>query len=296
MKTSIDCIPCFVRQTLEATRFISVYPSVHEGVLREILRCLAELDLDQSPPVVGQLIHRKLRELTGNRDPYREAKERYNRLALELLPELREMVRNSYDPLKTAVRLAITGNIIDLGAKSGLTEKEVRASIAKTLSEPFHVDIEQLRDEIGRASRILYLADNAGEIVFDRLLIEELPTEKVTVAVRGLPVINDATFEDAREAGLHEIVKVIDNGSDAPGTIIDDCNLKFQECFKDADLIIAKGQGNYETLSEERANIFFLFRIKCEVVALHTGFEMGTNVLTVTSGATGQERGNKNVW
>jgi hypothetical protein len=279
MKTSIDCIPCFVRQTLQATRFVSVYPSVHEGVLREILRCLAGLDFDRPPPLVGQMIHRKLRELTGNHDPYKDIKERHNRLAVGLLPELREKVKRSSDPLKTSVRLAITGNIVDLGAKSGLTEDEVRSSIARTLSEPFHVDIEGLRREINRASSILYLADNAGEIVFDRLLIEELPLERVTVAVRGGPVINDATMDDACAAGLHEIVRVIDNGSDAPGTILDDCSLEFQRHFNEADLIIAKGQGNYETLSEESANIFFLFRIKCSVVASHTGFEPETNVL-----------------
>ncbi len=286
MKTSIDCIPCFVRQTLEATRFVSVYPSVHEGVLREILRCLAGLDLDQSPPFVGQMIHRRLRELTGNHDPYKDVKERHNRLALGLLPELREKVRNSPDPLKTSVRLAITGNIIDLGAKSHLTEDEVRSSIAGTLSEPFHVDIERLRGEIEKASNILYLADNSGEIVFDRLLIEELPPGKVTVAVRGGPVINDAVMDDARATGLHEIARVIDNGSDAPGTILDDCSLEFQRHFNDADLIISKGQGNYETLNEEKANIFFLFKIKCAVVASHTGFETGTNVLTGTSKTT----------
>jgi len=295
MKTSIDCIPCFVRQTLEATRFVSVYPSVHEGVLREILRCLAGIDLDHPPPFVGQLIHRKLRELTGNHDPYRDAKERYNRLALELLSELKEKVRSSPDPLTTSVRFAITGNVIDLGAKSGLTEEEVRSSIAKTLSEPFRVDIERLRREIDGASRILYLADNAGEIVFDRLLIEELPLERVTLAVRGGPVINDATEDDAYTAGLHEIVRVIDNGSDAPGTILSDCSREFQRCFKDADLIISKGQGNYETLSDEEANIFFLFRIKCAVVASHTGFEQGTDVLTGTSRATRHKLENDDV-
>ena len=291
MKTSIDCIPCFVRQTLEATRFISVYPSVHEGVLREILRCLAKLDLDQSPPVVGQFIHRKLRELTGNPDPYRLAREQYNRLVMELMPELREEVRKSPDPLKMSVLLAITGNVVDLGAKSGLTEDEVRSSIKKTLSEPFYIDIEHLRREIDRSASILYLADNAGEIVFDRLLIEELPLERVTVAVRGGPVINDAIMDDAYAAGLHEIVRVIDNGSDAPGTILDDCSLTFQKCFENADLIISKGQGNYETLSDMHTKkIFFLFRIKCEVVASHTGFKMGTNVLTRNFKENGGEK------
>jgi hypothetical protein len=279
MKTSIDCIPCLVRQTLEATRFVSAYPSVHEEVIREVLRSLSGLDFNQSPPVVGQWIHRRLRELTGNPDPYKQAKERFNRLALELLPELKIKVLNSPDRLKTSVHIAITGNVIDLGATSGLTENEVRHSVGQTLSETFHGNIESLRNAIHRASSILYLADNAGEIFFDRLLIEELPLNLVTLAVRGAPVINDATMADAYAAGLHEIVKVIDNGSDAPGTILSDCSPEFQGCFKNADLIIAKGQGNYETLNTEGKNIFFLFRVKCAVVASHTGFEPGANVL-----------------
>lgn len=285
MKTSIDCIPCFVRQTLEAARFVSDYASVHEGVLREILRCLAGLDLDRSPPFIGQGIHRKLREIMGNEDPYREAKKRHNRLALSLLPELQEIVRNSPDPLKTSVLLAITGNVIDLGASSGLTENEVRSSMSRTLSEPFHIDVESLREEVGKASSILYLADNAGAIVFDRLLIEKLPLERITVAVRGAPIINDAVMDDARAAGLDQIVKVVSNGSDAPGTILDDCSLEFQRLYKTADLIIAKGQGNYETLSDEKKNIFFLFRIKCGTVASHAGFKPGTNVLTRATNA-----------
>lgn len=283
MKTSIDCIPCFVRQTLEAARFVSDYPSVHEGVLREILRCLAGLDLDRPPPFVGQMIHRKLRELTGNPDPYRDAKDRHNRIALQLLPELKEIVRKSQDPLKTAALLAITGNVIDLGAHGDLTEDEVRSAIARTFSEPFHIDIEHLRREIEKASSILFLADNAGEIVFDRLLIEEMPTERVIVAVRGCPVINDAVLCDAEAAGLEDLVKLVNNGSDAPGTILDDCSLEFQSCYRNADLVIAKGQGNYETLSNEGKNIFFLFKIKCQTVASHTGFKQGTNVLTRAS-------------
>lgn len=283
MKTFLDCIPCFVRQTLEATRFVSGDPSVHEHVLREILDSLARMDLSSPPPLIGQLIHRRLRELVGSDDPYKDAKDRFNRMALELLPELKAKVRGSTDPLLMSTLLAITGNVIDLGARGELTEDEARMNMRKALSEPFNVDIESLRREIDRASRILYLADNAGEIIFDRLLIEELPPERVTVAVRGRPVINDATMDDARTAGLHEIVRVIDNGSDAPGTILSDCSPEFRECFARADLVIAKGQGNFETLNDEERMIFFLFKIKCAVVASHTGFQPGTNVLAGTA-------------
>lgn len=282
MKSTIDCIPCFVRQTFEAMRYVPAGPSVREEVLREILRYLVEFDLDQSPPAAGLWIHRKIRDLTGNDDPYKEVKKRFNRLAVELLPELRTMVNGSPDRFKTLVYLAITGNVIDFGAKSGITEDAVRRSIAETLSGPFYGDIEGFRDEIERASNILYLADNAGEIFLDRLLIEELPAARVTVAVRGKPVINDATMDDAYAAGIHEIVKVIDNGSDAPGTILSECSPEFRRCFSDADLIIAKGQGNYETLSDAKKKIFFLFRVKCPVVASYTGLIPDTNVLAAT--------------
>jgi uncharacterized protein with ATP-grasp and redox domains len=129
------------------------------------------------------------------------------------------------------------------------------------------------------ARSILYLADNAGEIVFDRLLIERLPAGRVTVVVRGAPVINDATRADAQVAGLDRIAEIIDNGSDAPGTVLEDCSAQFRERFESADVIIAKGQGNFETLSAAGANICFLLKIKCPVLATHTGIELGTQAL-----------------
>jgi uncharacterized protein with ATP-grasp and redox domains len=216
MKTSLDCVPCFVRQALEAARFVTGDPTIHEQILRETLRAVAELDLNHSPPALGQRIHRRLRELTGSPDPYSEAKERFNRLALNLAPELALRLQSSPDPLASAVRLAIAGNIIDLGAKVGLSEEEIPSTLAQVLAEPFVGDLNSFRARLTAARSILYLADNAGEIVFDRLLIEQLPTGRVTVAVRGQPVINDATRCDALAAGLDQIVEVIDNGSDAP--------------------------------------------------------------------------------
>lgn len=132
---------------------------------------------------------------------------------------------------------------------------------------------------LNEAQRILYLADNAGEIAFDRLLIEQIGPARVTVAVRGGPVINDATITDARAVGLHEIVEIIENGSDAPGTLLDDCSQEFKWRFAEADLILAKGQGNFEALSDEPHNIFFLLKAKCAVIAAHAGVPLGTHVL-----------------
>ena len=278
MKTELDCIPCFVRQALEAARFVTDEPAVHERVMRSILRAIAELDLTQCPPVAVQKIHRDLRKITGVHDPYCDVKDRFNRLALDILPELSAKVQAASDPLAMALRFAIAGNVIDLGINGCLTDDDVRQAIASALSDPFNGDVDIFRHAVEEAGKILYLADNAGEIVFDRLLIEQLPAECVTLAVRGGPVLNDATMVDAQAAGLHEVVDVINNGSDAPGTILDDCSQDFRRRFAEADLIIAKGQGNFETLSDEDADIFFLFKVKCPVIANQVGIPVGTHI------------------
>jgi hypothetical protein len=278
MHTALDCIPCFARQALEAARFVADDVAVHERVLRDVLRWAAESDLAQSPPLVGQRIHRLLRELTGIDDPYRAVKGRFNRMALDMLPELSAAVRKAADPLAMALRLAIAGNVIDLGVNGGMTEDEARLCVHGALNEPFDGDVDAFRQAVDQARSILYLADNAGEIVFDRLLIEQLPAGRVAVVVRGGPILNDATMADAQAAGLCDMVEVIDNGSDAPGTILSDCSEAFRRRFAQADLVIAKGQGNFETLSDERAAIYFLFKVKCPVIADHVGLPLGTHV------------------
>ncbi len=279
MITSLDCVPCFARQALEASRAVSRDPAFHEQVLRETLAMIAGADLKQPPPVLGQRLHRRLRALTGNEDPYREAKERFNRLALHLLPELSARVASAPDPFALAVRLATAGNVIDLGAKGGLTDGEILRELDAASAGAFAGDPAAFRAAAAQAGRILYLADNAGEIVFDRLLIERLPAGRVTVAVRGRPVINDATRADAHAAGLDRIAEIVENGSDAPGTLLEDSSAAFRARFRSADLIVSKGQGNYETLSGAWANIFFLLKIKCPVVAAQTGLPPGAHAL-----------------
>ena len=280
MQIYLDCIPCFVRQALDSARLVTDDEQIHEKVVREVLRLAADLDMSQSPPVIGQQIHRLIRKLIGNTDPYRELKQRFNRLALELCAELEERVGTSEDPMETAVRLAIAGNIIDLGVKTSIKESNVDKVIRDCLTADFdNRQVEGFRNAVSRAEKIFYLADNAGEIAFDRLLIEQLPLEKVIAVVKGEPVINDATMEDAEFVGLTEIVEVIDNGSDAPGTILETCSQIFRNRFEEADLIIAKGQGNYETLSDADKNIFFILKAKCPVIARDLGCEVGEMIL-----------------
>ena len=279
MKTSLDCIPCFVRQIIDATRMVSTDPMAHERMVREVLRWASEMDMNQPPPLLAKRIHRRVREISGVADPFRAAKVRLNRMALEIAADLRAEVKSAKDPLAVAVRLAIAGNVIDLGAKSDVTAADVLQSVGQAMAEPLSGELNQFRQAVARARSILYLADNAGEIAFDRLLIEALSPERVILAVRGAPVLNDATEADAKAVGLHEICEIIDNGSDAPGTLLEDCSRAFRQRFADADLILAKGQGNFETLSEAPDNIFFLFKVKCPVIAAHIGLPVGANVL-----------------
>ena len=280
MQIYLDCIPCFVRQALDSARLVTDDEQIHEQVIREVLRLAADLDMSQSPPVIGQQIHRLIRSLVGSTDPYRQLKRRSNQLALQMCEELEISVKTAKDPLETAIRLAIGANIIDLGVKTQIAESDIEKVIKGCLTADFdNKHIEEFRDAANQAAKILYLADNAGEIAFDRLLIEQLPFEKVTLVVKGEPVINDAVMEDAKAVGLTNIVKVIDNGSDGPGTILENCSQAFRNSFENADLIIAKGQGNYETLSDIDKNIFFILKAKCPVIAGDLDCEVGEMIL-----------------
>ncbi|MFC1509238.1 DUF89 domain-containing protein [Candidatus Omnitrophota bacterium] len=282
MRTYFDCVQCFVRQALDSAQLLSDNDKIHEKVLRKILSETSEMDFYTSPPVMGQRIHHMIRELLGDIDPYCKIKDRSNRLAMKLYPELKLRIEEYSDSLDCAVRFAIAGNIIDFGVNSSLDDTVISETLEISTKKPLLPNtINDLRKAVDRANNILYLGDNAGEIVFDRLLIEQLPHKNITFAVRGGPVINDATLKDAEFTGLTNIVKVIDNGSDAPGTIINDCSQYFRRQFINADLIISKGQGNYESLSEENKNIVFLLMAKCPVIAQNIGSGIGSLVLKI---------------
>ncbi|NCA72336.1 MAG: DUF89 family protein [Sphingobacteriia bacterium] len=276
MHTNLDCYPCFLRQALSAARRAAATPELQRGILLETLERLRALPPEATPPMMADDIHRLVRTRTENPDPYREAKAEATREALALLPVLREHVGRAADPLDIAVRIAIAGNIIDLGAAETYDLDE---TLARVLAEPLAIDgLEALRHALGSAKAVLYLADNAGETVFDRVLIEHLD-RPVTYVVKGGPIINDATREDALAAGIDRIAVIIDNGSQAPGTVLEHCAESFLERFAEAELIIAKGQANYETLSTVSAPVFFLLQAKCAVIAADLGVAPGALVV-----------------
>jgi len=279
MRTYLDCLPCFIRQTLDAARMASLEPLIQESLLREVLLWASRMDFSSPPPAFARRIHRRLRELAGDSDVYAAVKKESTETALRLLPGMEALVQQSNDPFGTAVRLAIAGNVIDFGVGNAVRDQDIEASLRHSLETPLQGCYEEFMQAVSRARNILYLADNAGEIVFDRLLLEQLGPARVTVAVRGAPILNDATLQDAQAAGLDSMVSLIENGSDAPGTLLDECGEEFKRRFSAADMIIAKGQGNFETLTGTAGTIFFLFKVKCPVVASQTGFPVGTNLV-----------------
>ena len=273
MKTLPDCIPCFMRQTLEAARQATNDEFIHEKALRTIAYEISRMDL-------GGIIHRTVRELTQNKDPYKNSKDICNRSALELFAEMGDFVSNSTDPLETALKIAIAGNVIDFSISPDADQLDIRSAIDEVLAQPLHTDtVDQFRKAVESSHTILYLGDNAGEIVFDRILIEQLPKDKLTYIVKGHPTINDVTIDDAEAAGITDLVEVIDTGSDIPGIVLEECSGSFRSRFEQSDLIISKGQGNYECLSDMDKDTFFVFKAKCSSVAIHLCCEVGKPIL-----------------
>ena len=276
MKTYLDCFPCFLNQALRAARIATDDQQKIKMVLDEVGMMLQNISLESTPPESGRLIYQKVHEITGNPDPYREVKRRSTKEALSLYPYMKRLVEKSHDGLLTAIRMAIAGNVIDFGPNRPF---DMKNEIETILSKKFSIcDYHQFKKTLDKSGRILYIGDNAGECVFDRVLVETL-NRPVTYVVRGKPIINDATHEDARQAGMDDVADLMSSGTDAPGTILETCSDAFMGVYNDAELIISKGQGNYEALSNEKKPIFFMLKAKCRVLAEDMGLQVGDIVL-----------------
>ena len=278
MKTYLECIPCIIDQTIKIARQLTQDEEKQELLLQKVLVTLSDISYQQSPPYLGREAHRVIRRVLDNHDPFLKLKREFNQVVRKLYPSLRDKVSSSSDPFACAIRLAIAGNIIDFGPPHHF---ELMKTIDQVLlKNPAIDDTASLKKDIEKASVILYLGDNAGETFFDKVLIEQMPPGEVYYAVRGSPVINDATSEDAYYAGLDQVAKIISNGSDAPGTILEDCSEEFKNIFERADLVIAKGHGNYETLNEVRGKrLYFLLMVKCKIIGRDLGCSVGDFVV-----------------
>lgn len=274
-----DCLVCAYRQARNTARIATSDIRRQLRVIEELTETLDGISLNQTPAALSQNVYRLVSKVTRNRDPYAAIRRETNRTALRLLPELAALVRQAQDPLYHACLLAVAGNIIDLGIGHRFNlERDVKAILRRR----FDIDASaEFRADLKPGRTVLYLGDNSGEIVFDRILIEHLLAAglQVTVSVKSGPIINDAVMADARMAGLTRIVPVITTGSNDIGIHWDHVSPAFRRAFESADLIISKGHANFETCTGQPGNIYFLLKTKCRIVAAALGVKLGGLVL-----------------
>ena len=276
MKTYLDCFPCFMDQALRAGRIATNDEKKIKRLLDEVGGMLSSIPLESTPPESGKVIYQKVSEITGIPDPYKKIKRESTEKALTLYPSLKDEVKKGKDPLLTAIRIAIAGNVIDFGANSNFNLEQ---EIDEILKKDFAIcDYEKFKVQLNESNEILYIGDNAGECVFDRILIEVMK-KPVMYVVREIPVINDVTYEDAIQAGIDKVATILSSGTSAPGTVLETCNEEFKEIYRNSKFVISKGQGNYEGLSGEKHLIFFLLKVKCWVIANDIGVNEGDIVL-----------------
>ena len=277
MKTAPECVVCFMKQALLASQQMTDNPEDTINAIKQAAELIPTIDREKSPPENATPVAKAVRSYFGNEDPYREEKQRYNALALSAYDALAIYVRNSPEPLEAAARIAAAGNIMDLGIFADVDVSEA-VDQAKTTTLAIN-HIKYLKRDLASAQHILYLGDNAGEIVFDRLLVEALPPRTVTFAVKSGPIANDVTRDDAVQSGMDQVADIIETGCDYLGAPLHLCSPEFREAFRTADVIIAKGLANFETLSEVDANIYFILKVKCTAVAQEIGINEGSIVL-----------------
>jgi uncharacterized protein with ATP-grasp and redox domains len=284
MRATTACIPCYLKQALSAARQVTDNPKTQRKVLNEVAKLLPDLPLESTPAENSTYALWRAHEVLNCPDPFAAKKRHYNELALRMHPDLKAFVQGSERPLHTAVRVAAAGNIIDLGI---LGRADLEVTFEEIVTQGLTVDETGLLEEkLRTAKRLLYLADNAGEIVFDKVFIQELTQGglDVALAVKGAAILNDATMEDAMAVGMNQVVRVLSNGSPMIGTDLKTCSKGFLQEFHRADIIISKGQANFETLNEISAPIFFILKAKCPEVGRELGVSMGDAVAMFSKG------------
>jgi uncharacterized protein with ATP-grasp and redox domains len=283
MKVYYECAPCFLRQAKEALDLATDNQSLKMEIMEELVGVVYnDFHKGAVSNVVGTRIHRIIKDRTGNEDPYLLEKRKGNDIALKFLPKIKKIL-NGRDGLEIYIKAAITGNLIDFGALG--VNFDVEKAICKNMEKEITLNqIDELENELKSAKNVLYLADNSGEIVFDKLLIEKLKDYDVdvTVALKEKPILNDACIDDAVQIGMDEVAKLVSTGTDSIGILYADISEEFKKIFEEADLVISKGLGNYEGITEMELGdkpVFCLFNVKCNAVAKSVGANVGDNVV-----------------
>lgn len=277
MKTSLECMECNVKQLIKVSNLLKVSNDQKEEATRKLFKVLSDVTFEYSNPYVMGKTFDVIKKVYQNDNPYKEIKSEYNHLILEMVNELEEMIDNSSNRLDTALRLAVVGNLIDFGARHSFDKDALRNRINNQSEIEFAIDFSnQLLHRLRKAKSLFYIGDNCGEIVFDKLFIEEIkkanPDIVVNFAVRGDAILNDVTLDDALEVGMDKIANIVSSKMAVPGTILSKTPKEFQNLFHESDIVIAKGQGNYESLSDiKRNDLYLILMAKCQYVANTVG-------------------------
>jgi len=276
MKTYLDCIPCFIQQALRAGRIATSDEKKLKKILDETGDLVKHVSMQATPAETGMTVYQIVREITGINDPYKNIKQQHLKETKSIYPELEKIVASSDDKLLTAIKIAIAGNVIDLGVNKAF---DIVADVKNIMDQDFAIlDYNAFKKQLEKTKEILYIGDNVGESVFDKILIKELK-KPVKYVVRSIPIINDVTMEDAIASGLNEVAELIDSGCKSPGIILDQSTPEFLELFSTSGLVISKGQGNFEGLSDCKRQVFFLLKAKCPIISNHIGVEEGAIIL-----------------
>ncbi|KAF1085029.1 hypothetical protein SPSYN_01165 [Sporotomaculum syntrophicum] len=269
MQAQIDCLYCYFKQIANCMDIAGIEEDRQYQILFDLMDDIKKMDRTRTPAEnTTEMLFKLYREI-DNHDPYKTSKEKSNILALELYPALKDYLQKSTNKLYDALKIAVAGNIIDLGIKK---DYDIDASLEYSLKEGFsRDDYPRFVEKLAATDSVLIIGDNAGEIVFDRLLAEELTGrgKKVTYLVKDSPILNDATMDDARQAGLDQIATVLTTGSPYLGLPLTKISNEVRDLLEQSSLVISKGQANFETLEHEelaKGKIFFLLKIKCACV------------------------------
>lgn len=281
MKMKLDCLPCLFRQTLESARMVTDDEEIIKEILKKYSKMLPELiDTEATAPMIAEEIQTYIKKISGIDDPYAELKKKNLKSAHKLLPLVKAEISRAEDPLLAAALMSAMGNSIDAGVSLNVNIKE---NIESALKNSFaHSDYQQLLKTLKNADQLLFIADNTGEAVFDKLLLKKIKKEfdlKITYAVREKAVLNDITYQGALDLGIDQYAKIIKSGSRAPGMVMDSASEEFLKHYQKADLVISKGQGNLESLYNIESDIYFLLKAKCDVIADVLNVEAGDFVL-----------------
>jgi uncharacterized protein with ATP-grasp and redox domains len=282
MKVALDCLACAINQGRNAVTHSTDDTALQERILRMVAETYAGKPLEGTPADYSQDAYAITARATGVDDPFAAEKQRFNTLALAMLPECYAALKAAADPLETGAHLAVAGNIIDLGIAQNL---DIHGTLLRALETPFAInDLGRLRAALAAAKLLLYIGDNAGEIVFDRVFIETIqkmyPALRVVFSVKSGPIINDATRADAQAVGMDKVCTVVETGNAQIGAPLAQVSAAFRQLFDTADVIISKGQGNFETLNTATQRpLYFILKAKCNLVAKELGVQFGDSVL-----------------